>query len=91
MTKGVTGGDFLVDNKHKLVRDDDEMRSGPASPALERYREERALIARLQRLEREGERLPRNLVRQSLSKTAGLIRTAAESLAMKRFSNPKSQ
>ncbi len=72
--------DFLADNKHKLARDDDDMLNGPASPALERYREERALMARLQRLEREGELLPRDLVRQSLSKTATLIRTAGESL-----------
>ncbi|MEZ6152365.1 MAG: hypothetical protein R3C09_19875 [Pirellulaceae bacterium] len=56
------------------------MLNGPASPALERYREERALLARLQRLERETELLPRDLVRQSLAKTATLIRTAGESL-----------
>lgn len=72
--------DFLADNKHKLARDDDDMLTGPASPALERYREERALLARLQRLEREGELLPRDLVRVSLAKTATLIRTAGESL-----------
>ncbi|MGN6545539.1 MAG: hypothetical protein ACTHK7_10865 [Aureliella sp.] len=62
--------DFLAENKHKLARDDDDLMSGPASPALERYREERAALARLVRLEREGELLPRDLVRQSLSKTA---------------------
>ncbi|MCC7336839.1 MAG: hypothetical protein IT422_17250 [Pirellulaceae bacterium] len=72
--------DFLAENKHKLARDDDDMLNGPASPALERYREERALLARLQRLERETELLPRDLVRQSLAKTATLIRTAGESL-----------
>lgn len=72
--------DFLADNKHKLARDDDDLLSGPNSPALERYREERALLARLMRLEREGELLPRDLVRQSLAKTAALIRTAGESL-----------
>ena len=72
--------DFLADNKHKLARDDDDLMVGPASPALERYREERAALARLARLEREGELLPRDLVRQSLSKTASIIRTAGEAL-----------
>lgn len=73
--------DFLAENKHKLARDDDDLMSGPASPALERYREERAALARLVRLEREGELLPRELVRQSLSKTASIIRLAGETLA----------
>lgn len=72
--------DFLAENKHKLARDDDDLMSGPASPALERYREERAALARLVRLEREGELLPRDLVRQSLSKTASIIRLAGETL-----------
>lgn len=72
--------DFLAENKHKLARDDDDLMSGPASPALERYREERAALARLVRLEREGELLPRDLVRQSLSKTASIIRIAGETL-----------
>ena len=72
--------DFLADNKHKLTRDDDDMLSGPSSPALERYREERAALARLVRLEREGELLPRDSVRQSLSKVASIIRIAGESL-----------
>jgi hypothetical protein len=34
----------------------------------------------LVRLEREGELLPRDLVRQSLSKTAAIIRIAGETL-----------
>lgn len=72
--------DFLAENKHKLARDDDDLMSGPGSPALERYREERAALARLVRLEREGELLPRDLVRQSLSKTAAIIRLAGETL-----------
>lgn len=72
--------DFLADNKHKLARDDDDMMLGPGSPALERYREERAMLARIVRLEREGELLPRDLVRQSLGKTAAIIRLAGETL-----------
>ena len=46
--------DFLAENAHKLNRDDDELLPGNGSPALERYREERALLARLDRQEREG-------------------------------------
>jgi hypothetical protein len=72
--------DFLADNKHKLARDDDVLMVGPTSPALERYREERAAMARMSRLEREGELLPRDSVRQSLSKTATILRNAGESL-----------
>ena len=72
--------DFLADNKHKLARDDDDLMSGPASPALERYREERAIMAKILRLEREGQLLPRDLVRQSMSKTAAIIRQVGESL-----------
>lgn len=72
--------DFLAENKHKLARDDDVLMTGPSSPALERYREERAAMARLMRMEREGELLPRDLVRQSLLKTASIIRIAGEAL-----------
>ena len=72
--------DFLADNKHKLARVDDDLMVGPTSPALERYREERAAMARMMRLEREGELLPRDLVRQSLAKTATILRNAGESM-----------
>lgn len=76
--------DFLADNKHKLAREDDDLMVGPTSPALERYREERAAMARMTRLEREGELLPRDMVRQSLSKTATILRNAGE-LLQKQF------
>ena len=72
--------DFLAENKHRLSRDDDAMLTGPASPALERYREERAAMARLARLEREGQLLPRDLVRHSLSKTATILRNAGDAM-----------
>lgn len=72
--------DFLADNKYKLSRDDDVLMTGSPSPALERYREERAALARLDRLEREGELLPRDSVRQSLAKTAAILRIAGETL-----------
>src|SRR5689334_8401659 len=59
--------DFLADNALKLAKEEDAlMTAGPASPALERYREERAALARLDRLEREHVLLPRDQVREAL-------------------------
>src|SRR6186997_2406488 len=58
--------DFLAENAHKLNKDDDELLQGNGSPALERYREERALLARLDRQEREGQLLPREVTRIAL-------------------------
>ena len=72
--------DFLADNKYKLTRDDDPLMVGGSSPALERYREERALLAKLDRREREAELLPRDEVRQSLAKMASVLRGAGETL-----------
>jgi Fe-S cluster biosynthesis and repair protein YggX len=72
--------DFLAENKHKLSRDDDDLMNGAATPALERYREERAAMARLDRLEREGKLVSRDTIRQSLAQAAALIRGAGESL-----------
>jgi hypothetical protein len=73
--------DFLAANARKLADDDDDLlHSDGSSPALERYREERALIARLDRLEREQQLVPRDNVRQGLGQIAGLLRTAGETL-----------
>ncbi|HEY4261622.1 MAG TPA: hypothetical protein VGM98_15740 [Schlesneria sp.] len=60
------------------VTTDDSDLSGPASPALERYREERALISRMERLKLEGELLPREVVRESFSLIAGRLRRLGE-------------
>lgn len=49
---------FLAANAHKLAGDGDAMMNGAGGPVLERYREERAVLARLDRLEREGLLLP---------------------------------
>jgi hypothetical protein len=73
--------DFLADNAVKLARDDDPLLSGGSSPALERYREERALLARLDRLEREGALLPRDEARRALGRVAAILRQAGEALA----------
>lgn len=72
--------DFLADNAHKLAQDDDALLQGAGSPALERYREERALIARLDRLEREGQLLPRDEVRVALGRIAAIVRSAGDTL-----------
>jgi hypothetical protein len=70
--------DFLAENAHKLAREDDVLLQGAPSPALEKYREERAKIARLERLEREGKLLPRHQIREFLARVATLIRDAGE-------------
>jgi hypothetical protein len=72
--------DFLADNAAKLAREDDPLLLGGSSPALERYREERAKIARLDRLERERQLLPRDEVRESWGRMAAILRGAGDTL-----------
>jgi hypothetical protein len=72
--------DFLAKNKFKLAREASVTMDGPNSPALERYREERAAMARLVRLEREAQLVDRDEVRQSMQKAGAVIRQAGESL-----------
>jgi hypothetical protein len=72
--------DFLAENAVKLARDDDPLMQGGGSPALERYREERAAIARLDRLERESKLLPRQDVREAMGRVASVLRGAGDAL-----------
>lgn len=72
--------DFLAENAHKLNKDEDELLQGSGSPALERYREERAALARLDRLEREGQLLSREHTRIALSRIATILRGAGDAL-----------
>ena len=72
--------DFLAENARRLTRDEEMLTTGPMSPALERYREERAAIARLDRLEREGVLLAREDVHTGLMMIAGILRSAGETL-----------
>lgn len=72
--------DFLAENAQRLARDDDAMLVGGSSPALERYREERAMLARLDRLERQGRLLPRDEVRKALGRIAAILRDAGDTL-----------
>jgi hypothetical protein len=59
---------------------DDVLMQGDGSPALERYREERAALARMDRLERERVLVRRDEVREGLGRIATIIREAGESL-----------
>ncbi|KAA5541897.1 hypothetical protein FYK55_17015 [Roseiconus nitratireducens] len=72
--------DFLAENAYKLARDEDDLMQGAGSPALERYREERAAIAKLDRLQREQQLLPRDEVREALGRVAAILRGAGDSL-----------
>lgn len=72
--------DFLADNAQKLARDEDVLLQGASSPALERYREERAALARLERLEREGRLIPRDQAREGMGRIAALLRGAGDAL-----------
>lgn len=67
--------DFLAANSRVLSKAGEAGSSKAAnSPALERYREERAKLARLDRLEREAELMPRVYVQEGLGRIAALLR-----------------
>jgi phage terminase Nu1 subunit (DNA packaging protein) len=53
---------------------------GERSDALERYRDERAKLARLDRLERERQLIPRDEIHGLLAEVAGLLRAAGDRL-----------
>lgn len=78
--------DFLAENKHKLASDafaggDELLYADSTSPALERYRDERAKMARLERLERERTLVDRAQIHEAFGKTALVIREAGARLA----------
>jgi len=54
--------------------------AGGRSPALERYREERAILARLDRQEKQGDLLRREVVHQLYSRLAHMLRAAGQIL-----------
>jgi hypothetical protein len=72
--------EFLAVNAQKLASDDELMQGDASSPALERYREERARLAQLDRLEREHVLVQRDQVREGLGRIASIIRTAGDTL-----------
>jgi hypothetical protein len=71
--------DFLAANALKLAGED-PLLTGTSSPALEDYRRERAALAKLERQERERRLLPREEVRQTLARIAGILRAAGDAL-----------
>jgi hypothetical protein len=71
---------FLAANPRKLSTDDDLLGSGAPSPALERYGEERATIAKLDRMERERQLVRRDNVRIGLTRIANILRPAGDVL-----------
>jgi hypothetical protein len=71
---------FLADNALKLAKDDDPLMQGSGSPALEDYRKERAALARLDRLERERELIPRREIHEALGAVAAILRGAGDAL-----------
>lgn len=74
--------DFLARNAKKLsaLDCDDPLLAGENSPALERYRDERAKLAKMDRLERERTLLPRDEIHEMLGRVAGIIRGAGDGL-----------
>src|SRR5262245_53744773 len=72
--------DFFAANAGKLSREDEELMQGPASPALEAYREERAKIAKIQREQLQRQLVPREEVRQHLARIAMILRSAGDTL-----------
>ncbi len=75
--------DFLADNAGKLTREEDALLQGGNSPALERYREEKAELARLDRMERQRRLLPRDVAKEALGRIASIIRNAGDALQRK--------
>ena len=73
--------DFLADNALKLSKEDDPLLAGGGnSPALEQYRQEKFLLARLDRQEREGDLIARDKAREAMGRIAAILRGAGEAL-----------
>lgn len=74
---------LLADHGRKLLKPDDRddlLYGGDGSPALERYREEQYMLARLERLEREGQLVSLKHVTDGLTKIAAHLRELGEEL-----------
>jgi hypothetical protein len=79
--------DFLAKNAVQLAREEDELlQYGHNSPALGRYRDEKARLAQLDRREREGELLPAREVYRIVERLAYFVRTAGV-LLQRNFGN----
>ena len=70
---------FLAANKHKLAATDGEdPMSGENSPALEKWREEKWLLARLERRRQEERLLPRQDVHDGLIRMSSILRNLGD-------------
>jgi hypothetical protein len=69
-----------ADASARQARDVDGDLAGAPSPALERYREERALLARMDRLERENVLIPRDKVHSGLARLVTILRGLGDRL-----------
>jgi hypothetical protein len=72
--------DFLARNAKKLARPG---RASRTSPALEKFRRERARLAELDRMEREGELVPLAGIQRLHNIEAELLRRAIERLELR--------
>lgn len=76
--------DFLAAKKHLLWKpgdpEEDVAMLGESSPALERWREEKYLLAQLERLEKQKQLFPRHVVHEALVRLATILRSAGEQL-----------
>lgn len=79
--------DFLAKHARRLATLEEEadplLAAGGTSPALEEYRRERAKLARLERLEREGALVARDDVHAVLTELAGVLRRMGDELQRK--------
>ena len=72
---------FLAEHGRKLfATSGEDPMSGETSPALELWREEKYKLARISRLEKEGDLIPRELLHETLSILAGILRKGGESI-----------
>ncbi len=73
--------DFLADNRQKLqATDGEDPMSGESTPALERWREEKWRLARLERQRVEQSQLPRDEIHELLGRVAGILRAMGDRL-----------
>ena len=75
--------EFLAKHAKRLSApksDDEDLLFGGTSPALERYRNERAMLARMDRIEREGRLIDREQASAMFGQIASVLRSAGDDL-----------
>lgn len=72
--------DFLAENRWKLAESDEEILAGGNSEWAEELRKERTLLLRIERETKEGQRLVRNEVHDSLTRVSSILRGVGEML-----------